>query len=82
MTELRVTVSEEIAQRLASEAAERGTSTEDVAAEVLRLHAPWRSGGHRLGFIGIGRSGSRDSTAERHEEIIRDHFADKTAADV
>jgi hypothetical protein len=82
MTELRVTVPPEIAERLASEAAERGTSAEDVAAEVLRLHAPSRSGGHRLGFIGIGRSGSRDSAAARHEEIIRDHFAHKTAADV
>jgi hypothetical protein len=82
MTELRVTVPDEIAERLASEAAERGTSTEDVAAEVLELHAPRRSGSHRLGFVGIGRSGSGDSPAERHEEIIRDHFANKTAADV
>ena len=82
MTELRVTVPDEIAERLASEAAERGTSTEDVAAEVLELHAPRRSGSHRLGFVGIGRSGSGDSAAERHEEIIRDHFANKTAADV
>jgi hypothetical protein len=82
VTELRVVVPDEIAERLASEAKERGTSAEDVAAEVLRLHAPSRSGGHRLSFIGIGRSGSRDSVAKRHEEIIRDHFADKTAADV
>ncbi|MCU4183035.1 hypothetical protein K6U06_01580 [Acidiferrimicrobium sp. IK] len=35
MTELRVTVPDEIAQRLASEAAERGTSAEEGAAEVL-----------------------------------------------
>jgi hypothetical protein len=82
MTELRVVVPDEIAERLASEAAERGTSPEDVAAEVLRTHALSRTGGHRLSFIGIGRSRSRDSIAERHEEIIRDHFADKTAADV
>jgi hypothetical protein len=82
VTELRVVVPDEIAERLASEAAQRGTSPEDVAAEVLRLHAPARPGGHRLSFIGIGRSGSRDSVAERHEEIIRDHFADQTAADV
>lgn len=82
MTELRVVVSVEIAERLASEATERGTSPEEVAAEVLRLHAPSPAGGHRFSFIGIGGSGSRDSVAERHEEIIRQHFADKAAADV
>lgn len=38
MSELRVVVPDEIAERLASEAAERGTSAEDVAAEVLRTH--------------------------------------------
>jgi hypothetical protein len=32
-TELRVTVSDEVAERLACAAAERGTSTEDLAAE-------------------------------------------------
>ena len=38
--ELRVTVPEETAERLASEAADRGTSAEVVAAEVLNEHAP------------------------------------------
>jgi hypothetical protein len=52
VTELRVTVPEEIAERLASEAAERGTSVEDVAAEVLTLHlpAPRR---RSLGFVAM-----------------------------
>ena len=70
MTELRVTVPEEIAERLASEAAERGTSVEDVAAEVLRLHvpppAPQR---HRPRFVGKGHSGRHD-LSERVEEIL------------
>ena len=56
MTELRVTVPDETAERLAREAADRGTSAEDVAAEVLRLHAPLRRGTSRFGFIGIGQA--------------------------
>ncbi len=40
MVELRVTVPEEIAERLASVAADRGTSAEILAAEVLNQHAP------------------------------------------
>ncbi|MHB1519450.1 MAG: hypothetical protein ACYCVN_12870 [Acidimicrobiales bacterium] len=40
MTELRMVVPTDIVERTASEAAERGTSTEDVAAEVLQLHVP------------------------------------------
>jgi len=40
VTELRVTVPEETAERLAREAADRGTSVEDVAADVLNEHAP------------------------------------------
>ena len=35
VTELRVEVPDEIAERPTSEAAEKGTSTEDVAAEVI-----------------------------------------------
>jgi hypothetical protein len=40
MTELRVTIPDEVAERLASEAAERGTSAEDLAADLLRRHVP------------------------------------------
>jgi hypothetical protein len=52
MTELRVNVPDEVAEGLASEAAERGTTTEDLAADLLRRHVP---GGRRRGlsFIGI-----------------------------
>lgn len=40
MTELHVTIPDEVADRLASEAAERGTSAEDLAADLLRRHVP------------------------------------------
>jgi hypothetical protein len=53
MTELRVVVPDEVAERLASEAAERGTSAADVAAEVLRLHVPVHREPKRFGFIGL-----------------------------
>lgn len=52
MTELRVTVPDEVAERLASEAAERGTSAEDLAADPLRQHVP-AGRRHSLSFIGI-----------------------------
>jgi hypothetical protein len=84
MVELRVVVSDEIAQRLASAAAERGISAEELAAELLTLHAPVTredslAAGERrrLSFVGIARSGGRESVAERHDEIIREHFADR-----
>jgi hypothetical protein len=57
VTDLRVTVPEETAECLAREAADRGTSAEDVAAEVPRLHAPQQRGNDRFGFIGIARRG-------------------------
>lgn len=52
MTELRVTIPDEVAERLASEAAERGTSAEDLAADLLRQHVPTRRG-QSLSFIGM-----------------------------
>ncbi len=67
-------VSEEIAERLAEEAAERGTSPEDVAAELLgRLVPPSEAfGGNRASpsWVGAIHSG-RSDLSERHEEIIR-----------
>jgi hypothetical protein len=73
MTELRVTVPPEIAKRLASEAAERGTSAEDVAADVLRLHAPLRPVGHRYGFIGIARAKPGSPSVAEAERRLEDH---------
>jgi hypothetical protein len=52
MTELRVTVPDDVAERLASEAAERGTSAEDLAADLLRRHVP-ATPGRSLSFIGM-----------------------------
>jgi hypothetical protein len=52
MAELRVTVPDDIAARFATEAQERGTSTENVVAEVLSLHAP-ADRDRPLAFIGL-----------------------------
>jgi hypothetical protein len=52
MTELRVTIPDDVAERLASEAAERGTSAEGLAADLLRQHVP-AGRRHSLPFIGM-----------------------------
>ncbi|HET7045580.1 MAG TPA: hypothetical protein VFI37_12080 [Gaiellaceae bacterium] len=52
MTELRVTLPDDVAERLASEAAERGTSAEDLAADLLRQHVP-AGRGRSLSFVGM-----------------------------
>ncbi len=52
MTELRVTIPDDVAARLASEAADRGTSAEDLAADLLRQHVP-AARRRSLSFIGI-----------------------------
>ena len=76
---LVVHLPEELARRLEAAAAERGVSPEQVAVEAIEARLPAR---RRLSFIGIGHSGGTESVAERHREIIREHFADKTASDV
>ena len=71
MTELRVTVPDEIAEQLASEANERGTSAEEIAAEVLVSHVPPASRTRPLpSWVGAAHSG-RDDLSERHEEILK-----------
>ncbi len=52
MTELRVTLPDDVADRLASEAAGRGTSAEDLAADLLRRHLPVPAE-RSLSFIGM-----------------------------
>jgi plasmid stability protein len=75
MTELRVTVPDEIAERLASEAADRGTSAEDVAAEVLRLHVPsHRQGTGRFGFLAIGQAKPGFSVKDAEERLEAEGF--------
>jgi len=72
MTELRVVVPDDVAERLASEAAQRGTSTEDVAAEVLERHVPRAPARRhtRPSWVGALHSG-RSDLSERHEEILK-----------
>jgi len=70
VSELRVEVSEEVAERLASEAAERGTSAEDVAADLITTHVPpVRAWNGRPRFVGQGHSGRHD-LSERVEELL------------
>lgn len=52
MTELRVTLPDDVAERLASQAVERGTSAESLAADLLRQHVP-AARGRSLPFIGM-----------------------------
>jgi hypothetical protein len=73
VTELHVRVPDEVAARLASEAAERGLSAEDVAAEVLAGHSPAASTPTELAFIGMGHSGLGD-LSERVKEIRQASF--------
>ena len=75
VTELRVVVPDEIAARLASEATERGTSVEDVAAEVISLHAPTERGADRFGFIGIGQARPGFSARKAEERLEAEGFA-------
>ena len=127
---MTVNLPDEVARRLAAEAARRGVTPEQVAVEAIDAQlppeAPQRSPKRRLSFIGIGASKSgrraadtdemlaegfgRDERPEpgrerparerfgfiglgdsgpgggdigrRHDEILREHFAHKTARDV
>ncbi len=67
---MKVLLPDEVAERLAAEAAEREIAPEDLAAEVLAEHVPPPK---RLRFAGVGRSGRHD-TAARAEEILRERF--------
>ena len=68
MTDPHVQVTDEVAQRLATEAAHRGTSTEDLAAEVLTLHALNKTG-DGLGFISLARA-KPGFSARAAEELL------------
>ena len=49
---LRVTIPDDVAERLASEAAERGTSAEDLAADLLSKYLPVARE-RSLSFVGM-----------------------------
>ena len=73
VTELRVNVPDDVAARLGAEAAQRGTSVEAVAADLLTRHVPAPAtngaGPRRPGFVGVAQSGRHD-LSERVEEIL------------
>jgi plasmid stability protein len=73
VTELRVTVPDEIAERLASEATEQGTSVEDVAAKVLRLHVS-SARGQGPDFIALARSKPGFSARRAEEQLEAEGF--------
>lgn len=75
---MTVDLPEELAARLAAEAALLGVSSEALVAEAVETHFPPRRG---PSFVGIGRSG-RSDTSERHREIRREAFVGKTSEDV
>jgi len=82
---LTVNLSEETARRLEEAAQARGVSPEQLAVEAIEDRVRSRQTPRRVpSFIGIGASGqpAGESIAERHKEIRRAHFADKTASDV
>lgn len=70
MVVLHVQIPDELAERLAVEAAERKMAPEEVAADVLDQAIPPR---RHVRFIGVGRSGQHDN-ARRSEELLEEHF--------
>lgn len=62
-------VPEEVAERLAAKAVERGTTPESVAAEVLSQHTPQPSNGRRFAFIGMFDSWTGPSVAEAERQL-------------
>ena len=75
---LTVHLPDDLAERLAAEAAARHQSPEQVALEAIEAALPVR---RRLSFSGIGASGQSRGGAEA-DELIVEHFAGKTARDV
>jgi hypothetical protein len=88
---LTVHVPDDLAGRLASEAARRGMTVDEFAVALLGQQVaalepagPVQAspGRRRLPFIGVGDSGaSGGDIARRHDEIRRDAFIDRTAAE-
>jgi predicted transcriptional regulator len=80
---LVVHLPEELSRRVEAVAAERGVSAEQVAVEAIEERVGTPEAPRRApNFIGIGSSGAGEAIGRRHREIIREHFADKTARDV
>jgi len=74
MTELRVVVPDDVAERLTERAQQQHTTPEALAGEaVVSYLGPAPSTPRRISFIGIGHSG-RSDVSERAEEILNEHF--------
>lgn len=74
---LAVELSDEVAARLAAEAARRGASVSEVAADVLGAHLP-ATVAHRLRFVGIAASGrtQRIDLPRERAELARRKYAE------
>jgi hypothetical protein len=90
---MTVDLPDELARRVAAEAARRGVSPEQVAVEAIAAQLSQEAGQpsgegeqparQRFPFIGMGDSGpGGGDIGQRHDEILREHFANKTARDV
>ena len=76
---LIVSVPDELAGRLVAVAEARHVSVERVAVEAIE--AGLAAAGRRLSFSGVGRSADGRGGAQA-DELVAEHFAGKTAADV
>jgi Arc/MetJ-type ribon-helix-helix transcriptional regulator len=74
MKRATISLPEELAREVEREAHTRRVSVSEVAREALREHLDRRVE-DSLPFIGIGRSGKRD-TARRAEEILAREWGD------
>ena len=72
MVELRVLVSDELAEQLARRAREQHTTAEQLASSAVEsLYGHTDTGGQaHPGFVALGSSG-RSDVSERSEEILR-----------
>lgn len=71
MTRIEIEIDDEVAARVAEVAAERGVAPEQLAGEAVAE----RFGRRRLGFIGLGHSGSADGSQRVRQ--LRAELADE-----
>jgi Arc/MetJ-type ribon-helix-helix transcriptional regulator len=74
MKRTTISLPSDLAQDVEREAQRRRVSISEVTREALREHIQ-RPAADRLPFIGVGRSGQRD-TARRAEEILAREWGD------
>ena len=73
-----VELPDELADRLATAAASRGETLEQLAVETLEATFPARQA---VSFIGIGASGEKGPTGRRHRELLGDSARSRPARD-